>query len=225
MTVQTSRLSTIAKQLSQAAIRLDNIESLLIQHYTADWSDEEKATLEDSFVRELCILAFMLQLSSSRFRSTPSDYYSWSLDKRKSYLGRVPNENHLCKSLIVQNTKYDEKFATPFYYEKYYCCIIQYSSKLNSEAVSRLFRKRMSHVPRKYFNFQFAYDCESITGYPFNAVTPLAMKRRIPVVISNAIVDLDPPFIWLGGGREDVKWFVNVAQLVDAFSAIVGAID
>ncbi|GJD11972.1 hypothetical protein Gasu2_60870 [Galdieria sulphuraria] len=213
------------QQLSEAAIRIENLEFLFLQHYTKDWSDEEKAALQDPWVRELCIQAFIQDLWTSRFRKAPVEYYSWPLDRRKSFLGRVPNENHLCKSLIVENTKYVEKFATPVYYEKYYCCIIQYSSKLNSEAVSRLFRKHMSHVPRKYFNFQFAYDCESITGYPFNAVTPLGMKRRLPVIISNAIVDLDPPFIWLGGGREDVKWYVNVAQLVDAFGAIVAAVD
>lgn len=65
----------------------------------------------------------------------------------------VPSIHHLCKSLVIENTKYDAKYATPLYYEKYYCCIIQYSSKLDSEGVARLFRKHMPHVSRKYVSF------------------------------------------------------------------------
>lgn len=83
----------------------------------------------------------------------------------------------------------------------------------------------MPHVSRKYFNFQFAYDCENVTGYSFNAVTPLGMKSKMTLVISKAVADLQPPFIWLGGGREDVKWFVHVTQLVNAFQTIVAPID
>lgn len=51
------------------------------------------------------------------------------------------------------------------------------------------------------------------------------MKTKIPLVISSAISELDPPFIWLGGGKEHIKWFVNVQQLVDALDAIVATID
>jgi len=220
-------LVAIAEQLEQAARRIENIQLVLLQSYTSeDWSEEEKQALCDPFVRELCIEAFIRDMWSSRFRLCPSQYYySWSLDKRQSFLGRVPSIHHLCKSLVIENTKYDAKYATPLYYEKYYCCIIQYSSKLDSEGVARLFRKHMPHVSRKYFNFQFAYDCENVTGYSFNAVTPLGMKSKMTLVISKAVADLQPPFIWLGGGREDVKWFVHVTQLVNAFQTIVAPID
>jgi len=51
------------------------------------------------------------------------------------------------------------------------------------------------------------------------------MKSKMTLVISKAVADLQPPFIWLGGGREDVKWFVHVTQLVNAFQTIVAPID
>eukprot|EP00871_Galdieria_phlegrea_P005653 jgi/Galph1/6089/GphlegSOOS_G4663.1 len=215
----------LERQLCRLSGRIENLKTLFINEFSRNWSTLEKESLQDSYVRELFLEALADSLLSSRFRLCPHDYYDWPLAVRKSFLGNIPSEDHLCKSLVLQNTKYCEKFATPVYYEKYYCCVIQYVSKLNSETVSRLLRQRMPHVPRKYFNFQFAYDCENITGYKFNAVTPLGMSNRLPVIVSHRIVELDPPYIWLGGGREDIKWFVNVSELLEAFSTICGMID
>lgn len=80
-----NRLST---KLVQATIRIENIQKLLIQRYISDWSNEEKDALQDPLVQELCIQAFIQDMFSSRFRLCPLDYYDWSLEKRKSFLGR-----------------------------------------------------------------------------------------------------------------------------------------
>lgn len=35
------------------------------------------------------------------------------------------------------------------------------------------------------------------------------------MVISKSIADLDPPFIWLGGGEVHLKLYVNVKELIE----------
>jgi len=101
-------LVAIAEQLEQAARRIENIQRVLLQSYTSeDWSEEEKQALCDPFVRELCIEAFIRDMWSSRFRLCPSQYYySWSLDKRQSFLGRGKLSNTNNGTLNLSSSQY-----------------------------------------------------------------------------------------------------------------------
>ena len=45
-----------------------------------------------------------LGIKRCRLRRTPSDYYDWSLEDRRSYL-RAPSISNLCKSMLMVNKK------------------------------------------------------------------------------------------------------------------------
>lgn len=51
----------------------------------------------------------------------------------------APSEHFLCKSIIMENTAFQQEFENP-YYQRYYCVIIQYTSELNSEKISKFMR-------------------------------------------------------------------------------------
>ncbi|XP_022719221.1 uncharacterized protein LOC111277216 [Durio zibethinus] len=44
-----------------------------------------------------------------------------------------------------------------------------------------------------------------LTGYEHNSVTCIGMQTDTPVILDEAIVKLDPDFLWLGGGDVDLS--------------------
>lgn len=50
-------------------------------------------------------------------------YFDLTLEERKILL-KAPSEANLCKSIIMENTAYEEKFAEPSLYPKYICVVI-----------------------------------------------------------------------------------------------------
>uniref|UniRef100_K3W8C1 YbaK/aminoacyl-tRNA synthetase-associated domain-containing protein n=1 Tax=Globisporangium ultimum (strain ATCC 200006 / CBS 805.95 / DAOM BR144) TaxID=431595 RepID=K3W8C1_GLOUD len=164
------------------------------------------------------------KLSSAYLKTASEDYYAWSLPQRASFLGcKVP---HLCKSIIVENTACTNTGIEDPRNSRYYCVILQYNSKLNSEQLMRFVRSLIPEAERpgrKNFNFQHAPGnvSEELTGFLHNGVSPFGMKVPIPVIVSGEVAALDPPFIWLGGGAETVKLRIGVQQLISALSAYV----
>jgi prolyl-tRNA editing enzyme YbaK/EbsC (Cys-tRNA(Pro) deacylase) len=50
-----------------------------------------------------------------------------------------------------------------------------------------------------------------LSGYQFNAVTPFFMNdSTLPIIIDKSIINLDPPYFWLGGGRVSLKLGISV---------------
>ena len=47
---------------------------------------------------------------------------------------------HLCKTIILENTAYDEKFSGETHYLKYICVVQQYLVKLNTELLQKLIK-------------------------------------------------------------------------------------
>ena len=97
--------------------------------------------------------------------------------------------------------------------------MVQYTASLNSDKMMKAVRD-MQHrlnpnkkAPRSAFNLRVTDETTSfkLSNYGHNAVTPLFFNQpyswliRIPIFISQAIRELCPGFLWLGGGDTDLK--------------------
>ena len=72
----------------------------------------------------------------------------------------------------------------------------------------------------KNFHFRFTEESEavSLSGYVHNAVTPFFMHdENIPIILSQDVLDLEPAYIWMGGGRLNIKMGVTVADFLRYF--------
>jgi len=87
-------------------------------------------------------------------------------------------------------------------------------------------RKPEDRLSKKKFHFQLADDQASfeLSGFGHNAISPIGLKRDIPIIVCNRILGLNPPVIFLGGGEVDVKLALPVSDLVRGTAAIVGDI-
>lgn len=183
----------------------------------------------DSFSCKMLTQALSNSFKKTRFVRCPDDYYVWPLEKRRKYLA-APTTGHLTKSIVFHNTRFSNGDEKPSYTadiakSQYVCCIVPYGSKINSDRlrtrIREMFAKRGEKVPPiKAFNYRLV-DCLPVTGYEPNGVTPLGMKTSMPVVIDRRIVELDPPFFWLGGGEVSLKWRVELDEFVKCFAPVV----
>ena len=139
------------------------------------------------------------------------EYYKQDLQWRMDWLG-APSQEHLCKSIVMENTAFDQNSYTPHFYEKYYCVVIQYTTKINSDKLGKLGRDIqnkhcVNKLGKKQFHFRLvAADVSyNLTGYRHNAVTPFALTHPMPLIISQPIITLQPNYFYLGGGAIDLK--------------------
>lgn len=65
-------------------------------------------------------------------------YYSKSLEERREIL-RAPSTAYLCKTIIMENTAYEEKLECPNY-PRYICVVFQYLRKFHSDKLEKLMR-------------------------------------------------------------------------------------
>ncbi|KAG9138616.1 hypothetical protein Leryth_012950 [Lithospermum erythrorhizon] len=152
------------------------------------------------------------------FKSVPSDYYNWPLHARRDALN-APSIHHLCKSIVLVNNHAPPTVTdcSNSDYSKYYIVVVQYSAKFSAEAVKNfLYALNHGNIPKKRINMRLAPEETSIklTGYQHNAVTCIGMDTHIPVILDEAIVKLDPPFFWLGGGEVDLKLGINTEEFI-----------
>ncbi|KAH9538229.1 hypothetical protein CY35_16G095500 [Sphagnum magellanicum] len=132
------------------------------------------------------------------FKRVPSNYYERSFEERRDLLGAA-SINHLCKSIVM------------------------YTARLNAEKVRQFVHSlNEGRIPKKRFNLRLAPEEESnrLTGFEHNAVTPIGMRTDIPVILSDAIVKLEPDYFWLGGGEVDLKLGIKTldfTQIVKPF--------
>ncbi|ETP51871.1 hypothetical protein F442_03054 [Phytophthora nicotianae P10297] len=224
-------IEEVTARLAAAQKRLDALERSLDDH-------EGVKRAKKHLQRE--------KLASAALKTAPSDYYSWTLDRRAKFLGcDVP---HLCKSIIVENVACINSGIEDPLNSRYYCVVLQYNSKLDAEQLRRFVRESIPEAdrpPKKKFNFQhapgevrrpccldgvvgystdtayFFQASEELTGFGHNGVSTFGMKTFIPVVVAGAITELKPSFLWLGGGAESVKLRISVQDLVKALGARV----
>lgn len=46
---------------------------------------------------------------------------------------------------------------------------------------------------------------DQLTGFRHNAVSPIGLATKLPVIMSDRVAALQPPVFWLGGGEADLK--------------------
>ena len=127
----------------------------------------------------------------------------------------------------MANTKCPHENFTDKKDSRFYLIIVQYTARLHNERLGQAIRS-LHEVPpsRKLFNFRLVSPEQNdlLTGYSHNGVTPLGCREKLPVIISDRIAALNPPFIWLGAGEVDLKWRVSVEDLFKRFDPIVANI-
>eukprot|EP00002_Diphylleia_rotans_P023315 TRINITY_DN4584_c0_g1_i3.p1 TRINITY_DN4584_c0_g1~~TRINITY_DN4584_c0_g1_i3.p1 ORF type:complete len:200 (-),score=31.58 TRINITY_DN4584_c0_g1_i3:631-1230(-) len=189
----------------------DRVAQLIIRVERAEAraKELERQTVLCCVPRNMQILAQVLGSKTSRFLVVPSDYYQRPLEGRRQLL-KAPSIHHLCKSIVLENTHCTNTDCSDPLNSRYYCIVLQYTSKLNSYKVMQYVRTlKEGTVSKQYYNFRLAPEeisCQ-LTGYDHNAVTPLGMKTKIPVILSESITKLQPGYFFLGGGIESFVCF------------------
>ncbi|KJE92796.1 hypothetical protein CAOG_03696 [Capsaspora owczarzaki ATCC 30864] len=171
-------------------------------------------------------------------RCVPSDYYDWTLERRRNVL-QAPSIHHLCKSIVLENTRMNKaankadltgigaaELAASASLDprnsKYYCVIVQYTTKFDSDKMVSYIRNLHKPVlSTKTLNYRLV-DPEvsfALTGFDKNGVCPIGMTRNVPILVSRAILSLQPPVMYLGAG--DIDWKLVVS--VDDFLRTTGA--
>jgi prolyl-tRNA editing enzyme YbaK/EbsC (Cys-tRNA(Pro) deacylase) len=164
---------------------------------------------------------------SGSFIKVPENYYGLTLMQRALQLrSTVPQ---LCKSIIFQNTNWTEDVPGDPTNAQYYLVVVQYQAKMDTKLLVDLIhslRPPETRLPRKNIHFRLATEADNdrISGFRHNAVSPFGMLENIPIVICKNVVDVQPGYIFMGGGLPDVKLGVSVADFVRSTNAIVGKI-
>ena len=177
--------------------------------------DVQKAKLSDYFTQK--------GINSFIIVETPEDYYSMSLDQRKVIVGC--NKEALCKSVILENTFFDESVKCPIY-QRYYLTIVQYVSSFNAEKIAKLLRSYIAEkynikLSKKQVHFRVAKKevAYEMTGFSFNSIGPYLMKSEdLLIIFPSKLYDIYPQYFYLGGGELELK----VGVCIDDFMRLFG---
>ncbi|CAI2174015.1 3080_t:CDS:2 [Funneliformis geosporum] len=159
----------------------------------------------------------------SRFYHVESDYYNWELQRRAFRL-IAPSINHLCKSVIFENTRCSHDSIDDPLNSRYYCVITQYVGSINTQKLLNFVRTlRHKQLSKKNYNFRVADEEKSIqlTGFESNGVSPIGMTFRIPIILTNAITELQPPVFYLGAGHIDWKLALPINSFIHATNCFI----
>jgi len=167
----------------------------------------------------------------------PPNYFDLTFEERAAFLG-APSTFHLCKTIVARNAFFQEEFKGDPFYPRYVLIIVQFESKIISQRIVNIMKKfqndgcqltGLPQVSNKGFKFRNAEDHEAfdLTGMEFNGITPFFMRDdKVPIILSEDIASLDPPYFWFGGGRIEVKMGVSVEDFCKFFGSrvIIGKI-
>eukprot|EP01089_Gocevia_fonbrunei_P000434 TRINITY_DN10459_c0_g1_i1.p1 TRINITY_DN10459_c0_g1~~TRINITY_DN10459_c0_g1_i1.p1 ORF type:complete len:240 (-),score=47.29 TRINITY_DN10459_c0_g1_i1:67-786(-) len=201
--------------------KLNELEKKIISHEEAIpdycYVEESEPILR---VKNACK---KLSLKSSRFKRVAADYYSWDLEQRRVALGAHSTEQ-LCKTILLENGRCTVNNCDNINNSKYYAVIIQYTTRLNAQKIFHYVRGLNNYtISKKKFKFRLAPTdiAKKLTGFEFNGTCPIGMNTDIPIILSDAILKLNPPFFWFGGGEFDVKVGCDVQEFISATKCLV----
>lgn len=158
-----------------------------------------------------------------------------SLEERCTFL-HAPSTFHLCKTIILKNSRYQEEYDNDQFYPRNVIVITQFEGKLNSQRILT-YMKQWQHdhttqtkVSCKGFHYKFADEdvALALSGFAYNAITPFFMDAggaALPIILSEKIVKLDPAYLWFSAGRIELKMGVSVADFLRYFSDRVLVVD
>ena len=164
-------------------------------------------------------------VTSSRFKWTPADYYDRPLSERAVILGAAVPQ--LCKTMLVRNETYDRSFAgSDRAYDEFYLVVLQYEAKYSSEKMAgglRQLRDADARPSRSKYHFTMASeeDMLRLAGVSHNAVTPFGCLAKVTVVLSKAITEVAPSFIWMGGGHPLLKLGCSRGDFIKALDPLI----
>jgi prolyl-tRNA editing enzyme YbaK/EbsC (Cys-tRNA(Pro) deacylase) len=220
---QTSDVLMSMKEVESLSNRLDCLGASSCSLVQVDGIRYARAAV-DPFADRMLIKAISTGFCNTLLVRCAPDYYNWTLERRREHLV-APTTDHLCKSIVLCNSRCVLDSSEDPLNSKYYCVIVQYRRKLKAEDLVRVLKKLNSEEGREFgnrkFNFRLADDCEGITGYTPNAVTPLGLKTKMPIVLDREITRLQPATFWMGGGAVDLKWRVDLNDFMTAFEPLV----
>ena len=80
----------------------------------------------------------------------------------------------------MQNCKWSKEDESPTN-PQFICVILQYTTRLNADAVKKFFAEANPSLPKSKFNFQLADEADSdrLTGYKHNAVVPIGNHAKM----------------------------------------------
>ena len=194
----------------------------------------KKMTPLEQMVQKVDVAEFMLTMlkrlkvdcgfRSTKMANAPWDYYCWDLQKRADFLS-APSLEYLTKTMIMENHFHREENASDPHYPRHILVIVQYCRTINQTKVTRALQKyqnsfypgdKTKQVGGKGFKYRMAEDqvMADLSGYRFNAVTPFFMtNEKLPVLLDQSIVDLEPSYFWMGGGRVSLKLGMSVSDV------------
>ena len=167
-------------------------------------------------------------LQSVVFKQVPGDYFDRDLEGRAELLG-AKSSMHLCKTLIFKNSRYSYDYSIETYYPKYAAAVLQYPLNVKSDRIMKYLKDMQNRNPvkgpvsKKNWHFRMAdqEEAEDLTGVEMNAMSPAFLGKNVPVFVNSSILQLDPPFVWLGGGDLYLKIGISTEELVKFSSAHV----
>lgn len=222
MTVQNMSPQKRDEEIAALSARISALE---VKHPPKPSRGPTAAT--DAFACKMLVSALATGFKNTLFTRCEPDYYERPLEHRRAFL-KAPSMHHLTKSIVLHNTRFvgDGKPASHPLRGRFVCCIVPYTTKIDSDALREAVRKELAVVEgkrpsAKEFNFRLAEDCLGTTGYEPNGVTPLGIRTEMPVVLAKQIMALEPGIFWLGGGEVSLKWRVDRKEFVKVFQPFV----
>lgn len=209
--------NTISAGLKDLEIRVDELQERVEKLW------RQMIPFQSEGEKRVLAAAQAIGLRSFKMKRVPEGYYTWSLDKRRESLN-APTVHHLCKSIIVENTLCSQNDCSDPLNSKFYCVIIQYTTRLMGHKLFHFVRSLKNYsVAKKYYHFNLAKESDSdyLTNYEHNGVCPLGMREKIPIILSKRILELNPDWMWLGGGDKNVKFGVLVREFLEVVKPFV----
>ncbi|KAI8370247.1 hypothetical protein BD560DRAFT_396848 [Blakeslea trispora] len=155
------------------------------------------------------------------------DYYDWELQQR-AFRVNAPSKEHMCKSVILENTRCTHEEISDPLYSRYYCVITQYVKPVNTQKLLNYCRAmKNKEISKKHYNYRLA-DPEislQLTGFQKGGVSAIGMKQPIPIIIAESITHLEPGVIYLGAGHIDWKLGIPVSKFIEATRCFIADLD
>ncbi|KAJ2729929.1 hypothetical protein IW152_005441 [Coemansia sp. BCRC 34962] len=216
------QLLSVSQSISQLLSSAD-ISPLYLSHFisTAAGTTENTNQLPPGVRHVHTNLRELRPVPVTRIYHVDSSYYTWPLYQRALCM-LAPSTSHLCKTVVLENKR--SATDNP---SRYICVLVQYTHAIDTSALADLMRSQMEKPPaRKHFNYRLASPEKSLelTGFTNNAVSPIGMTQKLPIVLSQSIAQLKPPVLWLGAGHIDYKLAMPVDSFIKATGCMVADI-
>ncbi|KAL4421214.1 hypothetical protein ABPG77_010089 [Micractinium sp. CCAP 211/92] len=164
-------------------------------------------------------------ITRHKFVRAPPEYYDRPLEFRQGVVGAA-SVHHLCKSIVMVNTR-----APPHIVDcsdpnnsKYYLIVVQYTARLNAEKLKNFIHSLSGgKVSKRFYNMRLAPQevSDELTGFEHNGVSPIAVRTRMPIILSHRIAELQPDVFFLGAGEVDLKVGFSAADFIKAYKPMV----